>query len=713
MSFRAFASGSVRKLRTPIEQTATDRQLTRSRFGLPPAEGWSGRGRAAFAISLLSCAGVLSACGEHGTTTQEAPRNWACLVTEDESPDFVHEIGCEADFLAVASEPTDSSLPGALSVKTVIDRVDDNRLYFQNSEKYQLHYDFASAHLSGTDGLPVIPSPESFNDNYYSAQRRFFLGAVTYYEGPGKWVYEISPYDTASASMVAEAYQTISRSAYFGEELFFHPSGQSEGVLDDLPSSVRVITTSELYDGIDYQALNLGKSCGRLVFTTAEGLEDLYISFQDIVVLDNVPNDISVAQGIITEEFQTPLSHVNVLSQNRGTPNMALRGAFDDPDLRALEGEWVTLEVGAFDYSIEASSEDEAADCLVQPEPIAITDKDLSVTELTDVGDIVDPEAETLLREQISAAIPAFGGKASHFAALSFVEEANTPKAFAIPVYFYNQFMVENGFDLRVEAMLADEEFASDPELRDTTLAELRSDMMAAPINADFLEALFAKLDSEFPGIRMRFRSSTNAEDLGDFTGAGLYTSKSGTPGDPLESVEDAIREVWSSIWYFRAFEERTYRGIDHQKVGMALLVHNSFPDEEANGVAATANPFDTSGVEPGFYVNVQMGDSSVVQPPEGVTTDQFIYYYDMQGQPIVFIDHSNLVPEGESVLTTEQTHRLGVALEAIHRFFYPSYGPQDGSNDWYAMDVEFKFDGPPGEEPVLYVKQARPYPGR
>ena len=37
--------------------------------------------------------------------------------------------------------------------------------------------------------------------------------------------------------------------------------------------------------------------------------------------------------------------------------------------------------------------------------------------------------------------------------------------------------------------------------------------------------------------------------------------------------------------------------------VGMALLVHRSFTDEEANGVALTANPFDTTGFEPGFRV--------------------------------------------------------------------------------------------------------------
>ena len=212
----------------------------------------------------------------------------------------------------------------------------------------------------------------------------------------------------------------------------------------------------------------------------------------------------------------------------------------------------------------------------------------------------------------------------------------------------------------------------------------------------------------------MRFRSSTNAEDLDGFTGAGLYTSQSGDPDDPRRPVLDAVREVWASVWNFRAFEERTYRSIDHDTVGMALLVHRSFPDEEANGVALTANPFDTSGLEPGFYVNVQLGERFGGQPEPGVTTDQFIYHYDMPGQPIVFISHSNLVPAGQTVLTTTQTYELGQALDAIHSHFYETYGPTAADPAaWYAMDVEFKFDGLPGEEPALYIKQARPHPGR
>ena len=209
----------------------------------------------------------------------------------------------------------------------------------------------------------------------------------------------------------------------------------------------------------------------------------------------------------------------------------------------------------------------------------------------------------------------------------------------------------------------------------------------------------------------MRFRSSANAEDLDGFTGAGLHTSKSGDPNDSNYRVLDAVRTVWASVWFFRAFEERSFRGIDHQSVGMALLVHNSFPDEEANGVAITANPFDTFGLEPGFYINVQIGEESVVQPESGVMTDQFIYQFELPGQPIIFIAHSSLVPSGRTVLTNSQVHTLGIALKEIHGFFFPLYG----GFEWYAMDTEFKFDQPawdPNGEPVLFIRQARPYPG-
>jgi pyruvate, water dikinase len=645
------------------------------------------------------------------------PKIWECVIPAGDDPNYSFAMGCEADFDALSSEPLDASIPGATSMKTVIDLSDGDKLYFQNSKRYQIHWDFASANLSG-NGKLIVPSLSQFNmTEYYSPDRRFVLGAITYYQAANAWTYEIAPYDNATAEMINMAYHKIADSSFFGKELYFHPTSVTvEKVAKNLPSSVKMISTDELFKDVDYQPLNYAMSMGRLAFYTAASLDTAYVSFREIVVLDEVPNDISVTSGIITQMFQTPLAHINVLSQNRGTPNMALRGAFTDSALRALEGKWVRYNVGPSEYSVTEVTKEEADEWWKghAPATVGIASMNLSVKDLRNVEDILDLKNKSL-KEAIDSAIPAFGGKASHFSAFPHMDSTKVPfpKAFVVPVYYYWQFMQQNGFDQRVAGLLDDERFKDDPAVRDSCLKALRNDMLAAPVDKSFETMLLAKLNTEYQGIRMRFRSSTNAEDLDGFTGAGLYTSVSGDPNDPKRPVLDAIRTVWSSVWFFRAFEERSYRNIDHKSVGMALLVHKTFIDEQAGGVAITANPFDQSGLEPAFYINTQAGDLSVVLPDPSITTDQFLYYFDFPGQPIVYIAHSNQIPDTATVLTTRAVYKLGVALKEIHRFFTAAYGTDPAK--WYAMDTEFKFeksaDDPNGEW-VLTMKQARPYPG-
>ncbi|MGE5670534.1 MAG: PEP/pyruvate-binding domain-containing protein, partial [Fibrobacterota bacterium] len=573
----------------------------------------------------------------------------------------------------------DASIPGATSAKTIIDLNDNsNPLYIINSKRYPVHYDFASVKLSG-NGKAIVASIKDFNDNYYTSDRRFILGAISYYEGPNAWVYEIAPYDDASADMIKLAYEKIKDACYFGNALYFHPSSDAiSNLAKTLPASVRIITTDELYKGITYQPLNCRRSFGRLVFRKAEDLGKTYLTFRDIPVLDAVPNDISVTMGIITDAFQTPLAHINVLSHNRGTPNMALRGAWNNSELRALENKWVELNVESNKYTIKEVAK-EVADSwwdTSRPADVGIPNMDTLTRDLRNVEDILDLTNLTVA-QALKVALPAFGGKTSHFSAFSKMdpEKVRYPKAFGIPIYYYMQFMKQNGFDIRVSELLADSAFQDNPAVRDEKLKKLRKDMENAPVDAAFTELLTNKLNADFPGVRMRFRSSTNAEDLDGFTGAGLYTSNSGGPND-MNDVLDAIRTVWASVWYFRAFEERSYRNIDQKGVGMALLAHQAFPEEEATGVAITTNIFDEAGIEPGFYVNVQYNGASVVLPDAGVTTDEFIYHYSYPGQPIVYIGHSNLLPEGKtSVLTAKQVRALGDALEEIHSYFQKVYG--------------------------------------
>lgn len=654
--------------------------------------------------------GALPDAGPDATPPDAGPDPmWMCQRPAGEDSPFLKQIGCFDDFVFLASEPLDAAIPGARSVKTVIDRVDGDALYFQNTHLYAIHWAFASAHLSGR-GLPVVPMLPAFNASEYSSPaRRFMLGSITYYEGPGIFAYEIAPYDAADGAMIASAYQKISENSYFGDQLFFHPTSVAQERLV-LPPEVKIVTTDELFAGIDYQPLNFAESLGRLRFLRAADLGTDYLSFRDIAVLDEVPNDISVCLGIITQAFQTPLSHVNVLSRNRGTPNMGLRGAFDNAELRALEGRWVRLVVGPLDYTIEEVTQAEADAWWEanRPAGIQLPGINLEITELLDLEDALDLSNPDL-KDAIKTTTRAFGGKAAHYAALSHIEDLPVEPAFGVPLFYYFQFMEQNGFDDRVRALLADPAFQADPAVRDRELGLLRADMEEAPLDEAFHTALIAKIRAKYGAgrVRIRFRSSTNAEDLDGFTGAGLYESKTGDPDDPEDPVDQSVRDVWASVWNFRAFEERSYRSIDHLGVGMALLVHKAFPDEEANGVALTANPFDPEGLEPAFYVNVQVGEISVVQPPAGVSTESFLYFFERADQPVAYLSRSNQVPEDQRVLTAAQTFALGEALQRMRTFFTPAYG---AGRTWWAMDVEFKFDGPAGEAPTLFIKQARPY---
>jgi len=632
--------------------------------------------------------------------------------------DHLRTLGCTQDFEALASDPIDSTLPGARSTKVVYDTAQaDGALYFQNSVLYPVHYDFVSTHLSGGT-LPVVPQLASFNTTeYYSPSRRFILGAVTYYEGAAVWALELSPYDTASPAMITALFHAVRQASFFGPALAFHPTSEAiTTTAKKLPGDVPLVTTDQLYASIDYQPLNLARAVGKLTFTTAEALnQGQYLSYQSIVVLDEVPNDISVVSGVITQEFQTPLSHLNVLSRNRKTPNMGLRNALTHPTLLAYRDQLVELTVTALDWTIRPATQEEgeAYWASQRPEPKVLPPIDLEPRELLDVEDVTPESAGETLRETLKRATNAWGGKTVQYSILAKTDDVPLKKAFGIPCYYYYAFMRDNGLFDRVDALLEDATFLSDMAVRYQALAALRAAMLEAPLPPELETKLAAKLAADYPGQKMRFRTSTNSEDLEGFPCAGCYESHTGDPSK-WESVRDAIRLAFASTWLYRTFEERSYYGVDHKTVVMALLVHEYFADEEANGVAVTANIFDTSGLDPAFYVNVQHGgDAEVVHPPKGVSTDQFLYYFGSPNQPITYLAHSNLIPVGTTVLTRYQVYTLGTALAAIHDRFSAAYGPAAGNHGWYAMDVEFKFDNAdaPAELAKLYIKQARPYP--
>jgi pyruvate, water dikinase len=635
-------------------------------------------------LHLAVAVAVLTACEDELPTCEDA-----ALPSRA-------ELRCESEFLAQASRPLDASLPGARTIKTVIDRALQEAVHFMDTTTYPLHSTFAVEHLGFQPGSPFV-------DQYFLPQRRFLLGAVTHYEEPDIWAYELAPYDTASPEMIRQAFQRLSSAAYFGDRLRFHPTSQEQlERAAELSELVPVVTTEEIYAGTSYQPLNLGETYAQVHVLTAEELTTTYVGPRELVVLDRVPNDLSIVAAVITEEFQTPLSHVNVLSQQRGTPNMGLRGA--SAALGAFQGQWVRLEVRPFDWSVAPATPEEAEEwwSAHRPTPARIPAPDYSVTGILDI------DAVGL------ADISAVGGKAAHYGELRDIpQDVRVRDALAIPVFYYRQFLEQNGFISEIAAMLQDPAFRGDGNVRRNRLKTLRKRMEGAPLDLSFLATLEARLQADFPDTRMKFRSSTNAEDLAIHSGAGLYDSKAGQVGDPEDPVANALRKVWASTWNFAAFEEREYAGIDQAQVAMAILVNPSYQDEVANGVAITANLYDPApGGEDAFYVNAQVGEASVVQPEPSVRADQLMYYHSHPGNPATYYQHSSLVGPGQTVLSRAELFELGTALAALRQHFASRYEPP-APYAHLPMDVEWKLATDEQGVSHIWIKQARPYPGR
>ncbi|MEM9493192.1 MAG: PEP/pyruvate-binding domain-containing protein, partial [Myxococcota bacterium] len=279
---------------------------------------------------------------------------------------------------------------------------------------------------------------------------------------------------------------------------------------------------------------------------------------------------------------------------------------------------------------------------------------------------------------------------------------------FAIPFVHYEQHLSENGLWPVIDQLIAEVaagQLAGEALTR--RLFELRWAIYRAPMSAALRAELVAAITARH-GVerRVRFRSSTNVEDLEQFSGAGLYTSAGAALSEGEDAIANAVKVVWASAWNHQAFVERAFYRVDHRRVRMGVLVHPSFVDEDANGVVVTINEFNQQ--RPAYYINSQVGEVSVTNPTGLAVPEQILYYtwyeepeYEVIARSSLLADAPPAWPAGTAVLGDDELDELAGYLEAIHGHFRSIYG---GGSD-FAMDIEYKLA--PGRQ--LVIKQARP----
>jgi pyruvate,water dikinase len=619
---------------------------------------------------------------------------------QGKAPDFLNEIKSRQDFDLLKGKPLSNNYNGIECVKLVY-VIATKKLYYLQSVKYAWHYTFATEILYDHDDL------DWFNTVNYgqNPNRKYILATFNYNTNTKNYFVQFAPPDDISNELIATLTNKVAETFYKKDQ--FKILLNTTTLLrrkKELENQHQVITGDELYKSQKYQFICRGKAKGILTFINADSIKQSTDYSNCILVINGNSNTIPVCKGIITTQFQTPLSHICLLTQNRKTPCAYVKNCYNNDSLKKLNNTYVELTIGETGYTYKKMDEAVTASTARKKTSLPGDTVHKNITYLSYLS----------YRNRF-----AFGSKACNLAELQKLSKKNAQiqvpeHAFGITFFYYNRHIKANHVSDMINVLLAERALAKNDSLLSVKLKEIRKAITLAPLDSALLNTVKRFCEKHFGSKKVRFRSSSNCEDGNGFNGAGLYTSETGTLKDSVKSYERAIKKVWASLWSVRAFKEREYFNMDHSQVLMGILVHQAFDNEIANGVAVTKNLY--RNYEAGFIINLQKGENEVVSPKEGVISEQVISYmnsgfafYDAS-RSADWLSYSSL-NTGGSLLSIEELYQLTRQLETIKRHFYELYHkwPKTEYRD-FAMDVEFKLVETDDKKRKFIIKQARPY---
>lgn len=524
---------------------------------------------------------------------------------------------------------------------------------------------------------------------------------------------------------------------------------------------------------------NIAESYGYLRNITAQQFAAGEYSNKDILIFDQVPLDIGPLAGVISETALVPNSHIIFRSINQKIPSIYIPNAEKDPSISPYLGKLIrftTLADGKF--GMEIANLRDAEQYFTSRVPILPAPRsDLTNQEIFRFGE-GDPHKDLVV---------AYGAKGTNFALLNNTlvkaetDRQNFGSSMLLPFSFYRDHLAqkleskvcaksrskcsENGFSCDVLAeqcqaqagrislnyfvnslTSSSSELLADSDKRKNTLAYIRYLIAKSPLPVPLETKLISELHAGFAAsTRIRFRSSSNAEDLPGLSGAGLYDSHSGCLGDidnsepgrsacmtafeygrvyrrieelrainhpqsskliedllgaltDKDEPKDALRKVYASLWTERAFLYRDYYRIPHHLIFMGVLIMPSFADESANGVAVV----EKKGEVWELSIVVQAEEISVTNPEfPGAIADNLRTILNRDGsfnKPIVYYSHSN--QKQGPVLSEAQVLDLSRQLQTLQITFEELMGVK-----YRRLDIEFKANA----QGIIEIKQARP----
>lgn len=593
------------------------------------------------------------------------------------------------EFSRVFHQGTPYALP---HVMFLIDRRDTNKIYYINSKKFRFHKDFANAMY-----LSLERGEQFTNSNYFNPNRRLILGTIAFQTPVKKWTFEFWEGDTIPSDQIKLTYEIINQS--FFAPVAFKPNSTRQ---DDASANLNIkrITTDEINKGQEYLALNTAHGIGRVHII--DKLDDtVEIGYNEILVLKEVPITLPPVSGLIIAKPSTPLSHVNLLAKGWNIPNAYIKNA--DQLFKDFDTKWVVFETTLTGYTIKPVTKE------------ILDERDKKEREIGRVFKSPPSNLEikkiATLNQQTKKDIIAYGGKSANLGEIirAKIPGIFVPDGFTIPFYYYDQFMQENGFDVKVDEYLDNNDFIHNPRYRREKLKEFRAEIQNGKMNKKLEAEIIRKWKLNLKGKPVYVRSSSNSEDLPNFSGAGLYTSVKNVTQE--KQIIEAVKTVWASLWNFEAYEARERNFIEHTGVYMAAFIQTGVSMNNG-GVMITNDPFDRDNKD-AIYISATFGHNLPITGGDGevkkkVIPEQILYspasnsikVLTRSDQDVMFVPNVQgglrEIPfdNNRRVLSDLMIRRLVKAANNIKRVF----GGVEQDIEWGVMNGR------------IYILQARPY---
>jgi hypothetical protein len=669
------------------------------------------------------------------------------LHSESDSGEFEAAIqGIVGQRLSLeAFHQLSGTLGGYPFVKTVVDRTNRDKpvVHFINNELYQFHSDYIAEQLLDTPRQEVDKRIDEFNQSVYiSPERNFLLGTVAFHRrGERFFTLETVELDAMDSAMVQEFYAHVQRHLDRDYPLYFKPANHGQEDIANAISKDQLprVFAHQLFSTANYLPLNPGTSRGRIrIFDDEKQYKAARptLEWYDIIVMERVPDDIPRLAGIVNAAHTTPLSHTNVLASGWQIPNCVQIGVIAHIRAHHLENNWVefVVDVGAEGVRLAPVPEPPATELvrpawavqrivLEEPETLNVPLAELSQLRLTDrfrygtkaanLGElmhVLEQGSERLLgfyrirrppRANLMPYISKYLGlnetEAQDTALLSrraveFLRQTvRVPHGVALPFSLNQEFLESSP---RIQQALGKLKMALELNAREveSTCLTIMGLIRQTRMSDRMRESIDSLVANSLAGVSsFVVRSSSNAEDLENFSAAGIYESYNHQTS--AENIFNSIKEVWASLVSPRSVRLRQEVGISMDACWMGVIIQEELP-ARAGGVLVTSNPLNPADFR-NVYINVST--HSVDSVMKGVELPLQYLYNTVEGGGRTL----SLGSASEDLPTDlkEQMQKLAFAGRLLQSHFSPDY---TFSNP---VDIEWLVD-----DEGLVIVQLRPY---